>query len=85
MGMMSEMANKSRGPESAFLQDALLSLLVGTNDLPASELTRVVNVAGKVLGAERARGDPARPTGGRSLETAASAPPAWAEDTTNAR
>jgi serine phosphatase RsbU (regulator of sigma subunit) len=43
------------GPEFAFLQDALLSLLEGTTDLPASELTRVVNVAGKVLGAERAR------------------------------
>jgi serine phosphatase RsbU (regulator of sigma subunit) len=37
------------------LEDALLSLLEGTTELPASELTRVVNVAGKVLGAERAR------------------------------
>ena len=43
------------GPESSFLQDALLSLLEGTTDLPASELTRVVNLAGKVLGAESAR------------------------------
>src|SRR4051812_34130377 len=42
-------------PESALLEDALLSLLEGTTELPASELTRVVNVAGKVLGAERAR------------------------------
>ena len=45
----------SGGPEFAFLQDALLSLLEGTTELPASELTRVVSVAGKVLGAERAR------------------------------
>jgi serine phosphatase RsbU (regulator of sigma subunit) len=41
--------------ESAFLQDALLSLLEGTTELPASELTRVVNVVATVLGAERAR------------------------------
>ncbi len=49
------MVSERPGPESAFLQDALLSLLAGTTELPASELTRVVNVAGKVLGAERAR------------------------------
>src|SRR6478735_12243423 len=42
-------------PAQEFLQEALLSLLEGTTELPASELTRVVNVAGKVLGAERAR------------------------------
>jgi serine phosphatase RsbU (regulator of sigma subunit) len=53
--MLSEMASTSRGPESAFLEDALLSLLAGTNELPAGELTRVVNVAGKVLGAQHAR------------------------------
>ena len=53
--MMLKVASNSFGPESAFLQDALLSLLEGTTELPASELTRVVNVAGKVLGAERAR------------------------------
>ena len=41
--------------DAAFLQGALLSLLEGTTAVPASELTRVVNVAGKVLGAEHAR------------------------------
>ena len=44
------------GQESGgFLEGALLSLLRGTTDLPASELTRVVDVAGRVLGAETAR------------------------------
>ena len=43
------------GSRVPFLQDALAALLVGTTELPASELTRVVNVAGKVLGAESAR------------------------------
>jgi serine phosphatase RsbU (regulator of sigma subunit) len=37
------------------LGDALLVLLRGTTDLPASELVRVVDVAGAVLGAESAR------------------------------
>jgi serine phosphatase RsbU (regulator of sigma subunit) len=55
MGKMLDMASKRRGPESAFVQDALLSLLEGTTELPASELTRVVDVAGKVLGAQSAR------------------------------
>ena len=40
---------------SASLQDALIALLAGTTELPASELTRVVSVAAEVLGAERAR------------------------------
>ena len=39
----------------AFPGDAALSLLEGTTELPASELIRVVNVAGRVLGAESAR------------------------------
>jgi serine phosphatase RsbU (regulator of sigma subunit) len=37
------------------LGDALASLLSGTTELPASELTRVVDVAGRVLGASAAR------------------------------
>src|SRR5918993_3943863 len=43
-----------RGDPSA-LGDALASLLSGTTELPASELTRVVDVAGRVLGASAAR------------------------------
>jgi hypothetical protein len=45
------------GPDGSrgFLQDALLSLLRETTDLSPSELTRVVDVAGRVLGAESAR------------------------------
>lgn len=39
----------------AFLGAALASLLTETADLPASELTRVVDVAGRVLGATSAR------------------------------
>ncbi len=39
----------------AVLGDALASLLSGTTELPASELTRVVDVAGRVLGASSAR------------------------------
>ena len=42
-------------PAAEFPQDALLLLLQGTSELPASELTRVVKLAGDVLGAERAR------------------------------
>src|SRR5690606_27221168 len=37
------------------LGDALAELLAGTTELPASELTRVVDVAGQVLGATSAR------------------------------
>ncbi len=37
------------------LDDALAALLSGTTELPASELTRVVDVAGRVLGATSAR------------------------------
>jgi serine phosphatase RsbU (regulator of sigma subunit) len=37
------------------LGDALTTLLSGTNELPASQLTRVVDVAGEVLGATSAR------------------------------
>jgi hypothetical protein len=55
-GREQEMARRTpRVQDSAFLQDALLSLLEGTTELPASELTRVVSVVGTVLGAERAR------------------------------
>ena len=42
-------------PEVAFPPEALLSLLADTTELPASELTRVVSLAGTVLGADRAR------------------------------
>ena len=45
----------SRGHDAAFLQGALLSLLEETTELSPSELTRVVKVAGEVLGAEHAR------------------------------
>ena len=37
------------------LGDALAKLLTGTNELPANQLTRVVDVAGEVLGATSAR------------------------------
>ncbi|MEO7429419.1 MAG: PP2C family protein-serine/threonine phosphatase [Acidimicrobiales bacterium] len=46
---------EGRTGDDGFLRDALLSLLVGTTDLPARELIRVVDVAGRVLGAESAR------------------------------
>jgi len=44
-----------RAANGGLLGDALLSLLRGTTDLPASELTRVVDAAGSVLGAKSAR------------------------------
>jgi serine phosphatase RsbU (regulator of sigma subunit) len=40
---------------AAALGDALGTLLAGTTELPASELTRMVDVAGEVLGATSAR------------------------------
>ena len=46
---------EGRAGSGEFLQDALLSLLGGTTDLPPNELTRIVDVAGRVLGAESAR------------------------------
>ena len=48
---------RSSGDPSAnvALGEALAALLEGTTDLPASELTRVVDVAGSVLGATSAR------------------------------
>jgi serine phosphatase RsbU (regulator of sigma subunit) len=46
---------EDRDANGGSIGDALLSLLRGTNDLPASELTNVVDVAGRVLGAESAR------------------------------
>ena len=49
------MSGTSRGHDAAFLQGALLSLLEETTELSPSELTRVVKVAGEVLGAEHAR------------------------------
>jgi len=47
--------NRPGDPEVAFPPEALLSLLADTTELPASELTRVVSLAGTVLGADRAR------------------------------
>lgn len=41
--------------DRSFLGDALVSLLAGTTELPASELSQVVDVVGHVLGAESAR------------------------------
>jgi serine phosphatase RsbU (regulator of sigma subunit) len=47
--------DEGRAGKGGSVGDALLSILRGTTDLPASELTRVVDVAGRVLGAESAR------------------------------
>lgn len=49
------MARSAPGEGTPVFDDALRSLLAGTSELPASELTRVVNLAGEVLGAEGAR------------------------------
>jgi serine phosphatase RsbU (regulator of sigma subunit) len=51
------MATPGPGPDTddPALGDALAALLAGTTELPASELTRVVDVAGRVLGASSAR------------------------------
>src|SRR3954452_3717435 len=50
-----DMRRSASGDSAQLPQDALLSLLEGTSELPASELTRVVKLAGQVLGAESAR------------------------------
>ena len=41
--------------DAAFVSDASVSLLAGTTGLPASQLTRAVDLAGRVLGAASAR------------------------------
>jgi len=53
---MATVDGRGRGVgDRAALGDALASLLAGTTELPASELARVVHVAGRVLGASAAR------------------------------
>lgn len=56
VGVMATPASTGdRARDSAALGDALASLLSGTTELPASELMRAVDVAGRVLGASCAR------------------------------
>jgi serine phosphatase RsbU (regulator of sigma subunit) len=56
MGAMATPEGRADGPgDPAALGQALASLLAGTTQLPASELTTVVDVAGRVLGASSAR------------------------------
>jgi hypothetical protein len=51
----SESVDGSAATERALIGDALALLLEGTTDLPASQLTRAVDLAGRVLGATSAR------------------------------